>query len=121
MLLELNNITKKYDDTTVLHDVSFTLKPGVYGLLGSNGSGKTTLFRVICGVIKQNAGIIKYNHGDVQNNPDAFRSALGFLPQDFSYYPEFTRSEERRVGKVYIHSLYRERSRNARKTTTSQM
>jgi ABC-2 type transport system ATP-binding protein len=90
MLLELNNITKKYDDTNVLYDVSFTLKPGVYGLLGSNGSGKTTLFRIICGVIKQNTGTVKYNHDDVQINPDAFRSVLGFLPQDFSYYPDFT-------------------------------
>lgn len=90
MLLELNHITKKYDDTTVLHDVSFALKPGVYGLLGSNGSGKTTLFRIICGVMKQSAGSVKYNHGDVQMNPDAFRSVLGYLPQDFSYYPDFT-------------------------------
>jgi ABC-2 type transport system ATP-binding protein len=90
MLLELNHITKKYDNTTVLHDVSFALKPGVYGLLGSNGSGKTTLFRIICGVMKQSAGSVKYNHDDVQMNPGAFRSVLGYLPQDFSYYPDFS-------------------------------
>ncbi|MBO0994451.1 ABC transporter ATP-binding protein [Bacillus sp. SD088] len=90
MLLELDNITKKYDDTVVLDRVSFRLKPGVYGLLGSNGSGKTTLFRIICGVMKQTAGTITYNHDNVRSNPDAFRSVLGFLPQDFSYYPDFT-------------------------------
>ena len=90
MLLEIENISKKYDDTVVLQDVSLRLKPGVYGLLGSNGSGKTTLFRIICGVLKQSAGTVKYNHDDVQINPDAFRSVLGFLPQDFSYYPDFT-------------------------------
>lgn len=90
MLLELDNITKKYDDTVVLDHVSFRLKPGVYGLLGSNGSGKTTLFRIICGVMKQTAGTITYNHDNVRSNPDAFRSVLGFLPQDFSYYPDFT-------------------------------
>ncbi|MFS0616069.1 ABC transporter ATP-binding protein [Lederbergia ruris] len=90
MLLELHNITKKYDDTVVLDHVSFRLEPGVYGLLGANGSGKTTLFRIICGVMKQTAGTITYNHDDVQSNPDAFRSVLGFLPQDFSYYPDFT-------------------------------
>lgn len=90
MRLELNNITKKYDDTVVLQNVSFSLKPGVYGLLGSNGSGKTTLFRIISGVIKQDTGTITYNHDDVQANSDAFRSVLGFLPQDFSYYPDFT-------------------------------
>ena len=49
MRLELNSITKKYDDTTVLDNVSFSLEPGVYGLLGSNGSGKTTLFRIMMG------------------------------------------------------------------------
>lgn len=90
MLLELHNITKKYDDTVVLDHVSFRLKPGVYGLLGANGSGKTTLFRILCGVMKQTAGTITYNHDDVQSNPGAFRSILGFLPQDFSYYPDFT-------------------------------
>jgi len=90
MRLELNNITKKYDSTTVLHDVSFVLKPGVYGLLGSNGSGKTTLFRIISGVIKQSAGTVNYNYSDVQKKPDSFRSILGYLPQDFSYYPDFT-------------------------------
>lgn len=90
MLLELDNITKNYDETTVLRNISFRLEPGVYGLLGSNGSGKTTLFRIICGLTKQTAGTINYNHGDVRTNPDAFRSVLGFLPQDFSYYPDFT-------------------------------
>ncbi|MCC5804354.1 ABC transporter ATP-binding protein [Rossellomorea vietnamensis] len=90
MLLELNHITKKYDHTTVLHDVSFALKPGIYGLLGSNGSGKTTLFRIICGVMKQSEGSVNYNHEDVQLKPDAFRAVLGYLPQDFSYYPDFT-------------------------------
>ncbi|MEG0260051.1 MAG: ABC transporter ATP-binding protein [Lysinibacillus sp.] len=90
MLLELNNITKNYDETVVLNNVSFSLGPGVYGLLGSNGSGKSTLFRIISGLIKQNAGTVTYNHDDVRINSDTFRSVLGFLPQDFSYYPDFT-------------------------------
>lgn len=90
MLLELNNITKNYDNAVVLNNVSFSLGPGVYGLLGSNGSGKTTLFRIISGVIKQNTGTVTYNHDDVRFNSDAFRSVIGFLPQDFSYYPDFT-------------------------------
>lgn len=90
MLLELNNITKNYDNRVVLNNVSFSLGPGVYGLLGSNGSGKTTLFRIISGVIKQNTGTVTYNHDDVRFNSDAFRSVIGFLPQDFSYYPDFT-------------------------------
>ncbi|WP_250637878.1 ATP-binding cassette domain-containing protein [Virgibacillus sp. 19R1-5] len=68
MLLELDNITKNYDETTVLRNISFRLEPGVYGLLGSNGSGKTTLFRIICGLTKQTAGTINYNHGYVHQS-----------------------------------------------------
>ena len=90
MQLDVHNITKKYDETVVLHNVSFRLKPGVYGLLGSNGSGKTTLFRIICGVMNQTEGTIRYNQEDIQSNPEIFRPILGFLPQDFSYYPDFT-------------------------------
>lgn len=90
MKLELMNVTKKYEGTTVLDNVSFSLTPGVYGLLGSNGSGKTTLFRVICGLIAANEGEVLYNRKNTEANSQAFRTILGFLPQDFSYYPEFT-------------------------------
>lgn len=90
MKLEIKNITKKFDELKALDDVSLTLKAGVYGLLGANGSGKTTLFRLICGVIKSDSGKILYNGEDVTINSEAFRSVLGFLPQDFSYYPDFT-------------------------------
>lgn len=48
MELTLQNITKKYERVLVLNDISLTLKPGIYGLLGANGAGKTTLFRIIC-------------------------------------------------------------------------
>lgn len=90
MKLEIKNITKKFDELKALDDVSLTLNAGVYGLLGANGSGKTTLFRLICGVIKSDSGKILYNGEDVTINSEAFRSVLGFLPQDFSYYPDFT-------------------------------
>ncbi|REB11475.1 ABC transporter ATP-binding protein [Sporosarcina sp. BI001-red] len=90
MELELKNVTKSYDDIIALNNVSFRLVPGVYGLLGSNGSGKTTLFRIISGVLKQTTGTVTHNREDIRANSDAFRSVLGFLPQDFSYYPDFT-------------------------------
>lgn len=90
MQLELKNVTKSYDDIIALNDVSLCLAPGVYGLLGSNGSGKTTLFRIISGVLKQTTGTVTYNEKDIRANSDEFRSILGFLPQDFSYYPDFT-------------------------------
>lgn len=90
MNLELMNVTKNYEGTTVLDNISFSLTPGVYGLLGSNGSGKTTLFRIICGLIASDEGEVLYNRKNTDANGQEFRTILGFLPQDFSYYPEFT-------------------------------
>ena len=90
MKLEIKNLTKTFDGAKALTNVSVTLNPGVYGLLGANGSGKTTLFRLICGVIKADEGKNIYNGEDISLNGEMFRSVLGFLPQDFSYYADFT-------------------------------
>lgn len=90
MELTLQNITKKYERVLVLNDISLTLKPGIYGLLGANGAGKTTLFRIICRVMEPTHGSIKFNGKNVNQQAEAYRTNLGFLPQDFSYYPDFT-------------------------------
>ncbi|VXC52937.1 ABC transporter ATP-binding protein [Bacillus sp. 349Y] len=90
MNLELKKIKKSFEKKIILNDISLELKPGVYGLLGANGSGKTTLMRIICGVIKANEGSIYYDDKNTIEEPNSFRSYLGFLPQDFRYYPEFT-------------------------------
>ncbi|MDU6524407.1 MAG: ATP-binding cassette domain-containing protein, partial [Enterococcus sp.] len=90
MKLKIKGITKSFDGKKALDTINMTLTPGVYGLLGANGSGKTTLFRVICGVIKPDEGEITYNDQDISVNSESFRSILGFLPQDFSYYAEFS-------------------------------
>ena len=90
MTLEIKNVTKSFENTVILNDISIALKSGVYGLLGANGSGKTTLMRIICGVIKADEGSIIYNGENTNEKPDPFRTILGFLPQDFRYYPDFT-------------------------------
>lgn len=90
MELTLQNITKKYERILVLNDISLTLKPGIYGLLGANGAGKTTLFRIICRLMEPTHGSIKFNGKNVNQQAEAYRTNLGFLPQDFSYYPDFT-------------------------------
>lgn len=90
MELTLQNITKKYERVLVLNDISLTLKPGIYGLLGANGAGKTTLFRIICRLMDPTHGSIKFNGKNVNQQAEAYRTNLGFLPQDFSYYPDFT-------------------------------
>jgi len=90
MTLEIKSVTKKFEDRIILNDISIKLEPGVYGLLGANGSGKTTLMRIICGVIKQNEGSVIYNGYNTAAKSESFRTILGFLPQDFRYYPDFT-------------------------------
>lgn len=90
MELTLQNITKKYEMVLVLNDISLTLKPGIYGLLGANGAGKTTLFKIICRLMEPTHGSIKFNGKNVNQQAEAYRTNLGFLPQDFSYYPDFT-------------------------------
>ena len=90
MNLEIKNIEKKYDNTSILNDISFTLQPGIYGLLGANGAGKSTLLRIICGVTRANKGTVNYNNTDIFERFENYRSILGFLPQEFKYYPELT-------------------------------
>lgn len=88
MELILNGVTKQYGNKRVCDEISLTLTHGVYGLLGANGAGKTTLMRMMCGVLKMDSGSILYDGIHVHN--EAYREILGYLPQDFGYYPEFT-------------------------------
>ncbi|CRZ34028.1 ABC-2 type transport system ATP-binding protein [Herbinix hemicellulosilytica] len=88
MELVIDRLSKHYKNKMAVDRVSLTLKEGVYGLLGANGSGKTTLMRMICGVLKPTSGEVKFNGIDVSE--EKFRDLLGYLPQDFGYYPEFT-------------------------------
>jgi ABC-2 type transport system ATP-binding protein len=71
-------------------DVSWTLTRGVWGLLGANGAGKTTLMRMICGILSPTEGRVLYDSLPTSSLGEAYRSILGYLPQDFGFYPEFT-------------------------------
>lgn len=90
MNLSINNVTKEYDQVSTLKNISLNLQPGVYGLLGANGAGKTTLFRIICGLLQPTHGQIEYNGERINGQSEDFRNDLGFLPQDFRYYPNFS-------------------------------
>ena len=95
MELILEQVTKQYPGTVAVDRVSADLRPGVIGLLGSNGAGKTTLMRMICGIIKPTSGTICFRYGNYTLNAsdEMYRDALGYLPQDFGYYPNFTGRE----------------------------
>lgn len=90
MRLEVNSISKTYDKSIVLKDVNFILTPGIYGLLGANGAGKSTLMKIMCGIIKSDKGSINFNDKNIFNDFENFHDNLGFLPQDFKYYTDFT-------------------------------
>ena len=88
MELSIDRLTKQYQNKIAADRITLALNEGVYGLLGANGAGKTTLMRMMCGVLKPTSGEVKFNGIDVTH--EDYRDVLGYLPQDFGYYPEFT-------------------------------
>lgn len=90
MRLDIKDLTKKYKDKTAVDNFSVSLQAGVYGLLGPNGAGKTTLMRMICDLIKPDVGGIFYDEEPIRKLGEQYRKILGYLPQNFGYYPSFT-------------------------------
>ena len=88
--LTLDNVTKRYGAKTAVNGITCTLNPGIYGLLGANGSGKTTLLRMVCGILEATEGTVRYGGSDIGRLGADYRRILGYLPQEFGYYPEFT-------------------------------
>jgi ABC-2 type transport system ATP-binding protein len=86
--LSIDRLTKQYQNKIAVDRISLRLNTGIYGLLGANGAGKTTLMRMVCGILKPTSGTITFDGIDVSE--ERYRSMLGYLPQDFGYYPEFT-------------------------------
>lgn len=90
MELKITRLTKEFQNTNAVDNVSCTLHTGIYGLLGINGAGKTTLMRMIGTLLKPTAGSITWNGKDIFKMDGEYRKLLGYLPQDFGYYPDFT-------------------------------
>ncbi len=88
MELIADRITKQYKNKIAVDRMSFVLTKGVTGLLGANGAGKTTLMRLLCGILLPTGGTVSYDGMDVET--EEYRDILGYLPQDFGYYPEFS-------------------------------
>ena len=88
MELTIDRLTKQYKNKIAVDRLSFSLTKGVTGLLGANGAGKTTLIRMLCGILVPTSGEITYNGISVSD--EHYRNVLGYLPQEFGYYPEFT-------------------------------
>ena len=90
MELKISELTKAFGKTKAVNQVNYTFQSGVYGLLGVNGAGKTTLMRMLTTLLNPTSGTVTWNGQDVIQMDKAYRGLLGYLPQDFGVYPEFT-------------------------------
>ena len=93
MELELKKLTKEFQGFKAVDDITLTMSNGVYGLLGVNGAGKSTLMRMLCTLIKPTSGSILCDGKDIFALDGEYRRILGYLPQEFGFYKEFTVSE----------------------------
>lgn len=90
MELTIKNLSKQYGNRNAVRNFNAVLTNGVYGLLGANGAGKTTLMRMICGVQDETKGAILLNGKNIRDLGERYLNVLGYLPQNFGYYPGFT-------------------------------
>jgi ABC-2 type transport system ATP-binding protein len=92
--LSIENVSKRYGGGNwALRNFTLQLKPGVLGLLGPNGAGKTTLMSILATITRATEGRVTWNGSDLATDPDALRSTLGYLPQDFGVYPNLNAVE----------------------------
>ncbi len=85
--LDVSSVSKTYrGGATALHDISFSMKNGVVGLVGPNGAGKSSLMRILATVARPSAGTVFWDGVDAVRNPRALRGMLGYLPQDAGVY-----------------------------------
>ena len=89
-MLSVERVTKRYGAFTALEDISLTFTPGVYGLLGPNGAGKTTLMKMLSTLLFPTKGQILWDGEDILSLGAEYRGLLGYLPQQFGYYPNYT-------------------------------
>ena len=89
-MLAVNNVTKKYNDFTVLENINLEFDNGVYGLLAPNGAGKTTLIKMITTLLFPTKGEILWEGTDIRALDDKYRDIIGYLPQEFGYYKNYS-------------------------------
>ena len=90
MELAISNLTKQYGNKLAVDGFSLTIGNGVHALLGANGSGKTTLMRMLCDILRPTSGRVMFDNTDITVMGEQYRELLGYLPQNFGYYPSFS-------------------------------
>jgi ABC-type multidrug transport system ATPase subunit len=90
-MLEIRDLVKVYPGpVTALGGIHLTIPKGMFGLLGPNGAGKTTLMRIVAGMLTPTSGTVTLDGEDLVADPRAVWDRLGYLPQDFGFYPHLT-------------------------------
>ncbi|WP_077369084.1 ABC transporter ATP-binding protein [Anaerosalibacter sp. Marseille-P3206] len=89
MNIEAINLTKDYGSNRVLDNINLNINKGLHGLLGPNGAGKTTFMRILSTLIPKTSGEVYFDGISVENKKE-IRKIIGYLPQEFSFYPNFT-------------------------------
>jgi ABC-2 type transport system ATP-binding protein len=88
-MIQLENLTKEYDEVTAVRDVTIDIPEGeIYGLIGPNGAGKTTMLRMCSGLLPPTSGKVLVNGIAVQNDLEAAQSQIGYLADFFSVYDD---------------------------------
>jgi ABC-2 type transport system ATP-binding protein len=90
MELTVDDLGKRYGEHWALRELSLRCEPGLLGLVGPNGAGKTTLMRMIATLLDPSEGSIRWNGQDIRRHGATLRQVLGYLPQEFGIYQEFT-------------------------------
>lgn len=111
MELKTIELTKKFGSKTAVNHLNITLTNGVYGLLGANGAGKTTFMRLLCNIQTPTSGKIVLNGKSIVGLNEKYRGLLGYLPQHFGYYPDFTAFD----FLLYVSALKGLNEKNAKK------
>ena len=113
MGLEIDHVTKRFASTLALDELTFDVASGaIFGFLGANGAGKTTTMRICLGILRADAGEVRWNGQPVAAVP---RRTWGYLPEERGLYPRMTVLDQL----VYFASLYGEPPAVARREATA--
>lgn len=102
-IIQLKDVTKRYDDKLAVDNISLDIEEGeLFGLLGPNGAGKSTIISMICGLTKLDKGDIIINGSSIKTNPIAAKQNIGLVPQEIALYENISAIDNLKFwGKMY--------------------
>jgi len=90
-MIQLIDVTKRYDDTTVVESLNLQIHPGeIVGIIGHNGAGKSTTMKMIVGLVEPTSGLVQVMGHDMQKESIKVKGRIGYLPEDSALYEAMT-------------------------------